>query len=288
MSAGYIFKSTDSGAPVLNSSNGTMIALLKACLIDGYGAIAPAGGWKILLNDSGLRAVFQGNRATGGSGSVFSVRDLGEYDSGRSAGIRMFESVSDFDAGINGTAQRYLVKAFGGVPTPPWTVVADDKFVYFIVNNQLMFWFGDIVKFHSSDAYPAVLFGASGISGAGAICGQYNQSGDILRTLEKQVGPVTNITQLPGGVGYSYMGGAGIGLTAWPYYSQYVLDRPYLSSSANQGPRGFLPGLYVPYHYSGIFTHGNIYTIDSVNYTCIKWSSPAACCVLFDLANFRP
>lgn len=288
MSAGYIFKSTDSGAPVLNSTNGTKIALLKACLIDGYGAKSPVGGWKILLNDSGLRAVFQGNRATGGSGAVFSIRDLGEYNSGMTAGIRMFESISDFDAGFNGTAQRYLVKAFGGVPTPPWTLVADDKFVFLTVNNQYAYCFGDMVKFHSSDAYPAILFAASATTGV-SILGQYNQSGDILRALETQIGPAgQNIMQMPGGVGYSYMGNSTIGLSAWPYYSQHVLDRPYLTSSANSGPRGFFPGLYVPYHYSTLLTNGNTYTIDSVVYTCVKWSSPAACCVLFDLANFRP
>lgn len=286
MSAGYLFQSTDTGAPTLTAENGKFIALLKACLIDGYGSIAPVGGWKILLNDAGTRAVFQGNRLTGGSGAVFSINDSGLYDSGMAAGVKMWESVNDFDAGINGTALRYIKKAFvSGTTAYPWKIIADDKFVFFIVNNQYLFCFGDLVKFHASDAYPAILFAATATTGA-SLFGRYGQSGDVLRALETQIGPATTGAMYANGTGHYYMGT--YGLEAWPYFGQYVLARPYFSSSSNFTPRGFLPGFYVPFHNGTLFTNGNDYTVDSIVYKCVKWSSPSACCAFIDLANFRP
>lgn len=38
-----VYRSTDAGAPVLSNSNGSLIAVLKACLVDGYSSKASAG-----------------------------------------------------------------------------------------------------------------------------------------------------------------------------------------------------------------------------------------------------
>ena len=38
-----VYRSTDAGAPLLTNSNGSLIAVLKACLVDGYGSKASAG-----------------------------------------------------------------------------------------------------------------------------------------------------------------------------------------------------------------------------------------------------
>ena len=37
-----VYRSTDASAPLLTNSNGSLIAVLRACLVDGYGSKPPA------------------------------------------------------------------------------------------------------------------------------------------------------------------------------------------------------------------------------------------------------
>lgn len=47
-----LYKSTDASAPIMNSSAGSLIAVLDACLVNGYGA-KPAAGWAKQVIDAG-------------------------------------------------------------------------------------------------------------------------------------------------------------------------------------------------------------------------------------------
>lgn len=57
-----VYQSTDAGAPILTGQNGSLIALLKACLVDGYGTgddAKPGLGWEVEASADGLVAAFR-------------------------------------------------------------------------------------------------------------------------------------------------------------------------------------------------------------------------------------
>ena len=58
-----LYTSADAGAPVLTGAAGTLLALLHACLVTGYGAKAAAGWSRPWLDASGNLAVFKPNDA---------------------------------------------------------------------------------------------------------------------------------------------------------------------------------------------------------------------------------
>lgn len=298
MSAGTVYKSTDAGAPVLTSAAGSLNAVLRACLVDGYGAKA-AAGWTVILEDNDDWVVFQNNVAGGGIGAAYSVRDDGTDNSGKAAAIKMWESVSNFDSGLNGTAARYICKSNTADATArAWCIVADDKFAYVFVNfdgnsdHYILHYFGDIIPYYANDAYHAVLCANASATTA------YYQSGTcgqaltyVLRELT-QLGNSATKVLIPGAGMYLYLGGLAEGVSAYPYNGIIYISYPYLAgaSGTSTPPRGRLPGLYVFGHINSNFADGSTYTVDSVDYYCVKfWGSGVSPNVIhFDLANFRP
>lgn len=70
-----IYKSTDPSAPVMNGSAGSLIAVLKACLVDGYGA-KPAAGWSFVdVHAATYKALFTQGNATGRVNKKLYVED---------------------------------------------------------------------------------------------------------------------------------------------------------------------------------------------------------------------
>lgn len=60
-----IYKSTDVGAPVMNSSAGSLLAVLDACLVNGYGSKAAAGWSKTVIDAPTYQAVYTQGAAAG-------------------------------------------------------------------------------------------------------------------------------------------------------------------------------------------------------------------------------
>ena len=58
-----IYSSTDAGAPVLSGSIGAIIAVLDACLVNGYGSKA-AAGWAIAYTGTNQRSYINGRSGT--------------------------------------------------------------------------------------------------------------------------------------------------------------------------------------------------------------------------------
>jgi len=118
-----VYSSTDAGAPVLDKAQGTMINVLKGCLVNGYGT-KPAAGWSVTLDDPvNFMTVFRNATTTNakghtGSGYYWRVKDDGAPTTNDTTGSYM------------GAAAITGAKAFTDINTPvipfPRTITGGD------------------------------------------------------------------------------------------------------------------------------------------------------------------
>lgn len=96
-----VYQSTDPGAPALTGQAGSLINLLRALLVTGYGAgptTKPGLGWTEAFTATN-KAVFRNSPATG-SGTYLRVDDSGGGSTGgREALLRAYEGMTSVDAG---------------------------------------------------------------------------------------------------------------------------------------------------------------------------------------------
>lgn len=172
------YRSTDSGAPVLSGTAGSLIALLDACLVNGYGAKAAAGWTK---NYSGTnKAVYRPSH-----GSRFYLRVLDDGSDGaqgaRLARVRGYESMSDVDTGTGEfptdaqvSGGLYLGKSSTADSTArTWVVLADGKRAIVMIahhashtQSYTQAFFGDLGGASAADPYAAMLVAAKDATNA--------------------------------------------------------------------------------------------------------------------------
>ena len=178
-----IYRSTDVGAPVLNGTLGSLITVLDAVLVNGYGSKTAAGWTKPYSSSNNLSASYK--QGSGSSGMYLWVMDGpgGAYPSG-SVVLKGFLSMSSAN-GISGSvgstnpfpSQGQSGVAFGGVGylkseplgssiTISWIAAVDSKTLYFfsipltaaVTTFYNGFMFGDIVSYCTgSDPYKCAL-----------------------------------------------------------------------------------------------------------------------------------
>src|SRR5574337_1555206 len=85
-----VYRSSDASAPVLTGQAGSLITVLDACLISGYGSKSPAG-WVKPYSGTNLAAY----RAATGNQFYFRVDDSGTVE----ARISGYETMSDVNTG---------------------------------------------------------------------------------------------------------------------------------------------------------------------------------------------
>ena len=164
-----VYRYDDVGAPVLSSpSAGSLIGVLDACLVNGYGSKSPAG-WTKPYSGTNLAAYRQGSgsrfylRVYDGSGTKKASVVGYESMTGISSGSNLFPTAAQHSAGL------YITIGTTAAPTgqEPWVLVAVDKRFYLWIGfeftsasalsdsvaGQGLFFFGDIVSFKPSDAY---------------------------------------------------------------------------------------------------------------------------------------
>ena len=147
-----IYKSTDTGAPGLDGLPGSLVALLKACLVDGFGVL-PAAGWTLELDDLLNHRMILRNDTVNGTGRYFVFRDDGDvrldgtYSTTSIATFHGCESYTDIDTtsgnfpNLNGdpnpdqnmTTARGLTIHKSNVEDAslrPWTLIADERTFY--------------------------------------------------------------------------------------------------------------------------------------------------------------
>lgn len=171
MAAFTIYRSSDGSAPVLDGTVGSLVALLDACLVTGYGAKAAAGWTKPFTGTN--KAAF---KLGAGTGFYLRVQDDGPGAGGAAeARVTGYVTMSDVDTGTGPfpTAAQGLGGAIAALSfrkssaadaaARSWIVVADSRTVYVFVlttdfaNVYLAFAFGDIYSFKSDDAYNCII-----------------------------------------------------------------------------------------------------------------------------------
>jgi hypothetical protein len=156
-----IYKHDDTSAPVLNGTRGSLIALLDACLVNGYGS-QPAAGWSKPFTDTN-RAAFRM-----GSGRLRAYLRVDEANStlATEARIQSFEGMTDIDSGTDpvASAGHLILKksAAADSSSRQWWLAADDRtFVLFthydasgVVSGT---YFGEFFSFLPNDDYGVAL-----------------------------------------------------------------------------------------------------------------------------------
>ena len=191
-----VYRSTDTDAPVLTGLVGSLIAVLDACLVNGY-TDRPAAGWTKAFSGTN-KAAYKNSLADGGSECVVRVEDNepGATD-GRNSRWEVFSDMTDVDTGTNGTGQVWCYKSDTLDSTArPWVLVADGlTFTLYVINNghseeiraSRFIHAGDYDAIDPDNAFRYVLMGTSGsgvTSGSqGFVSDSYHISGAHTRTV---------------------------------------------------------------------------------------------------------
>lgn len=344
------FTDVMAGAPQLTGVAGSLIAILDACLVNGFGlktadsvtvaggiatmnfstghsfeahAIAlvagatPAGlnGEQRILSVTTNTATFATGEASGtatgtitakvaplGWTKVYSGTNKAVYkpsaveassamlrvdDTGTtSARVRMYESMTDIDTGLNVAPTE--AKVAGGLywwksstasaVTRMWTIFGDDRNVYFApavysaaTNNiATIHAFGDLISYKSGDAFCGTLIGDTATTSSGTQFGNAayaagtGQSTHIVRS-HTGIGGSISAERRPMVGASSVTSGQDNALGPFPALvnNGLFLTRMLIGQSvmSTYGPRGYLPGLlYVPQTgtANGQFARGSI------------------------------
>lgn len=167
MAAPIVYRSTDAAAPVLTGQAGSLIAVLDACLVNGYTGKAAAGWTK----------AFAGTNAASyrqGSGPLFYV-DVGDNGAGtgsfKEARFAVYDAMTAVATGSNKTpsSTSYFIcrKSMTLDATArAWLIVADSATVYLFtkgVIDDATVWsglaFGDFIPTAPSDPNRMIIIG---------------------------------------------------------------------------------------------------------------------------------
>jgi hypothetical protein len=177
-----VYRSTDASAPSLTGTAGSLVSVLDACLVNGYGSQTAAGWTKSFSTTN--KAAYRQN-ATGANNSAspmyLYVDDaVPGTHGGREARVCGFETMSAITptgtgqfptsgqstVGVGTLVVRKSVSADGTVR--PWVLIANGQTLYLFVETgdfvspypcTLAFWFGDFKSYKASDTYAVMIVG---------------------------------------------------------------------------------------------------------------------------------
>lgn len=143
------YRSDDASAPTLNGQAGSLIDVLKACLVDGYGAKAGAGWTLEIAEVANNNKILLRNNSVSGTGRFFRIKDDGVLYSGHGGNVNQiativgcesytdidnlsgnFPNVDGSDVSDNATyyGQSFIKCNSNNNAGPyPWEIVADDR-----------------------------------------------------------------------------------------------------------------------------------------------------------------
>lgn len=274
MTTTRIYRSTDSSAPVLTGQASSLIDLLDACLVNGYGAKTAAGWTKPYTGTN--KAAFRNSVAAGGTGMYLRVLDNGSGTGGaREALVRCYLTMSDVDTGTIETptvaqlaASIVWRKSNSADSTArAWVLVADELTMYLTTDDgyaPALMAAGDIVSYVPGDAYGYFIAGRSSQAGASS----YGTGrGLVLRSVSWATPTASGLYLARGFAGSGYpvaaavptlaststsagqvIGGGGSSQIAAPAPGT-ALDMWIPAWVQSEGTvRGHFPGLFVPLH----------------------------------------
>jgi len=187
----YAYYSDDTDAPTLSGTAGTLLDVLRACLIDGYGSKSPVG-WSEEFTGTNV-AVF---RPLLGYRHYLRVQDDAAFSAtytAMKAGWIAYETMTDIDTGTNAyglalyTQGSPITKSDElSTTTRPWKLFADEYcfhlFTYPDADVPTLaagYFFGDLVAF-GDHPYAATTYGdITDLDPAANLPGVYNRYGRL-------------------------------------------------------------------------------------------------------------
>lgn len=171
MAAPTIYRSTDASAPTLSGQAGSLIGLLDACLVDGYGSKA-AAGWGKAYTDTNYAAY----RPASGNRPYLRVDDTDAQFArlvGYSAMSSLLSGTNPFPTATQFSGGLYFRKSIAAsATTRPWILLASATVFYLIVyggsttfgqygGGDATLGFGDFDSYLSGDAGNSFLIAAT-------------------------------------------------------------------------------------------------------------------------------
>lgn len=277
------YRYDDAGAPQISGTGGSLIAILDACLVNGYGAKA-AAGWAKPYQTTNVAAY----RAPAGNRFYCRVDDT----SGAVARVFGTETMTDinaytgqFPSNTQANGGQYIHKSSTADATlRSWVLVANDRFFIMIIQSTSSIWaaldyqfcgghwaFGEIVSYKPGDQYNTVLIACpSATQAANSVLGQISRnanpviSGHHFARSALQIGIPVAFNKVIANDPSDHANGAIGGYSAYTPYPDPitggVLTSPILLTEFIQNRilvRGRLPGLWAMLHHYG-FNHGDV------------------------------
>lgn len=160
-----IYRSTDVGAPILNGTEGSLVALLDAVLVNGYGAQPPVGWTKEFTGTN--KAAYRGSVST----NQFYLQVLDDQGaSSNYARVRGFETMSDVDTGVDAfptvaSEPNYYWHKSDSTDADPvnWVVTSNDKIFHIAwispdnVARAVLLSYGDASTLITGDVWFTVI-----------------------------------------------------------------------------------------------------------------------------------
>jgi hypothetical protein len=290
MGAPTVYRSDDADAPVLNGMPGAMVNLLQKCLVDGYGAKAPAGWTMPFISGDGWKAVFRNDHVLG-FGKYFRIIEdnTSAYDYGKGAAICGYETMSDIDTGLGripaAAGYKWFNKSDTNNTTPRfWIMVADSRGFYIRIDyddsyatpgpqdhKSRTYYVGDFVPFDLADEY------CSGFAAGGYrldhVWLPYRVEDAVATEVDKCMFRDIDNTQdvtwqlMASGFVSGYPGNSGL---IGQINGQYVFTQPFVvSAKSAQRPVGMLPGLHYSLHHFSEFDNFEQISIDGRELYCL-------------------
>lgn len=261
-----LYRSDDASAPVLNGTAGSLIAVLDACLVNGYGAKAAAGWGKAFSGTN--KAAY---RAAAGNRHYCRIDDTGTT----TARIRGYEVLTDVDTGTGPfptdsqvAGGAYVSKSNVANSTAVnWVLLATEKIFYLVVvraagetmqvSNSYCptHCFGEPVSFKAGDAYHSLLIAGSAANDSSTFfasmtnissptpnhwwCRSYTQVGAAVLAGKQQDQMRANGSASMANGGAAYPD---------PITGGILLSPVFLSETIAIAVRGLLPGIWAPLH----------------------------------------
>ncbi|MBO2563807.1 hypothetical protein [Shewanella algae] len=160
-----IYSSDDAGAPGVITKPSDLIAVLKACLVDGYGNKSPLG-WSVSFEDqANAKIVFRNSIADGGTGGAIQVEPTDGDSVGANVSVTAANQITAIDNFINNAGNRYFRTNLPN--SKGWIVIGTSRGFYFKqrtwrnvigengtsaeYNGSIMLFVGDLDSFAPSD-----------------------------------------------------------------------------------------------------------------------------------------
>lgn len=280
-----LYRSTDASAPVLTGQVGSLITLLDAVLVNGYGSQTAAGWTKPY---SGTNTAVYRMATSGNTGFYLDVLDNAP-STAREARMRGYETMTAVSTGTgpfptaaqSSFANICRKSASADATARAWYCIADGSCFYLftdtgdVASYSFTYHFGDFFSYASADAYRCCNIGRTaennGATNAEMLPYLYQSASAINSSPGGHyaarhwtgVGgslPFAKHTSLlaSGGSG-TYVMGSGASLLPYPNGADSGLQLAPLYVGHTVGLRGYLKGFWCPLHFQPL-GHGDTFS----------------------------